>query len=68
MKHRTLGTGGLEVSAIGHGYIGLERVYGPATDRHEGVRIIRAAFERRRITRNAAHAGRGPVVANQEKE
>jgi hypothetical protein len=68
MKHRTLGTGGLEVPAIGYGCMCLERVYGPATDRQEGVRIIRAAFERRRIRRNAAHAGRGPVVANQEKE
>jgi aryl-alcohol dehydrogenase-like predicted oxidoreductase len=46
MQERTLGKGGLEVSAIGYGCMGLETVYGPATDRHEGVRIIRAAFER----------------------
>ena len=46
MQQRTLGTGGLIVSAIGYGCMGLERVYGPATDRQEGVRIIRAAFER----------------------
>jgi aryl-alcohol dehydrogenase-like predicted oxidoreductase len=46
MQKRTLGTGGLEVSAIGYGCMGLERVYGPATDREEGARIIRAAFER----------------------
>jgi aryl-alcohol dehydrogenase-like predicted oxidoreductase len=46
MQKRTLGTGGLDVSAIGYGCMGLESVYGPATDRHEGVRIIRAAFER----------------------
>jgi pyridoxine 4-dehydrogenase len=26
--------------------MGLESVYGPATDRPEGTRIIRAAFER----------------------
>ncbi len=45
MQQRTLGTGGLIVSAIGYGCMGLERVYG-ATDRQEGVRIIRAAFER----------------------
>jgi aryl-alcohol dehydrogenase-like predicted oxidoreductase len=46
MQKRTLGKGGLDVSAIGYGCMGLETVYGPATDRHEGVRIIRAAFER----------------------
>ena len=45
MQTRALGNGGLEVSAIGYGCMGLESVYGPATDRHEGVRIIRAAFE-----------------------
>jgi len=45
MQTRALGSGGLEVSAIGYGCMGLEAVYGPATDRHVGVRIIRAAFE-----------------------
>ncbi len=46
MQKRTLGRNGLEVSAIGYGCMGLEAVYGPATDRTEGARIIRAAFER----------------------
>jgi aryl-alcohol dehydrogenase-like predicted oxidoreductase len=46
MEARTLGKNGLVVSAIGYGCMGLERVYGPATDRQEGTRIIRAAFER----------------------
>lgn len=46
MQTRTLGTGGLTVSAIGYGCMGLENVYGPATDRQEGVRLIRAAVER----------------------
>jgi aryl-alcohol dehydrogenase-like predicted oxidoreductase len=46
MQKRTLGHGGLEVSAIGYGCMGLESVYGPATGRQEGIRIIRAAFER----------------------
>jgi len=46
MDTRTLGTDGLVVSAIGYGCMGLEAVYGPATDRQEGVRLIRAAFER----------------------
>jgi len=45
MKKRTLGHN-LEVSAIGYGCMGLEAVYGPATDRQEGIRIIRAAVER----------------------
>lgn len=45
MEKRTLGTHGLVVSALGYGCMGLERVYGPATDRLEGVRLIRAAFE-----------------------
>ena len=46
MQKRTLGTNGLDVSAIGYGCMGLEAVYGPATDRQEGVRILRAAVER----------------------
>ena len=46
MQKRTLGRNGLDVSAIGYGCMGLEAVYGPATDRQEGVRIIRAAVER----------------------
>ena len=44
MQKRMLGD--LEVSALGYGCMGLETVYGPATDRQEGTRIIRAAFER----------------------
>ncbi|WP_110174874.1 aldo/keto reductase [Luteitalea pratensis] len=46
MEERTLGRNGLDVSAIGYGCMGLESVYGPATDRAEGIGIIRAAFER----------------------
>jgi aryl-alcohol dehydrogenase-like predicted oxidoreductase len=46
MNTRTLGKSGVEVSALGYGCMGLEGVYGPATDRQEGVRLIRAAFER----------------------
>jgi pyridoxine 4-dehydrogenase len=44
MQTRTLGT--LEVSALGYGCMGLDYGYGPATDRQEGIRIIRAAAER----------------------
>ena len=46
MKTRTLGTNTLAVSAIGYGCMGLEAVYGPATDRQAGIAIIRAAVER----------------------
>ena len=46
MKTRTLGWSGIEVSALGYGCMGLEGVYGPATDWQEGIRIIRAAFDR----------------------
>jgi aryl-alcohol dehydrogenase-like predicted oxidoreductase len=46
MQTRSLGRHGLDVSAIGYGCMGLESVYGPATDRDAGVRLIRAAFDR----------------------
>ena len=46
MQQRMLGRGGLEVSAIGYGCMGLEAVYGPATDRQEAVALIRAAVDR----------------------
>ena len=46
MRNRTLGPSGIEVSALGYGCMGLEAVYGPATGRDEGIRIIRAAFDR----------------------
>ena len=46
MEVRTLGNDGLAVSALGYGCMGLEAVYGPATDRREAIAIIRAAVER----------------------
>jgi aryl-alcohol dehydrogenase-like predicted oxidoreductase len=46
MEKRTLGRSGLEVSAIGLGCMGLTYGYGPATDRQDGIRLIRAAVER----------------------
>ena len=45
MQKRTLGNSGLEVSAIGLGCMGLSFGYGPATEKSEGIRLIRAAFE-----------------------
>jgi aryl-alcohol dehydrogenase-like predicted oxidoreductase len=42
---RQLGKSGLEVSAIGLGCMGLSFGYGPATDKQEGIRLIRRAYE-----------------------
>jgi aryl-alcohol dehydrogenase-like predicted oxidoreductase len=45
MAMRQLGKSGLEVSAIGLGCMGLSFGYGPATDKQEGIRLIRRAYE-----------------------
>ena len=45
MDKRTLGTSGLEVSAIGFGCMGLSHGLGPAADPHDGIDVIRAAVE-----------------------
>lgn len=45
MQKRTLGTGGLEVSAIGLGCMGLSFGYGPATDKTAAIALIRRAYE-----------------------
>jgi aryl-alcohol dehydrogenase-like predicted oxidoreductase len=46
MRKRTLGKGGLEVSALGLGCMGLSYGYGPATEKQTAIQLIRAAFER----------------------
>src|SRR6478736_2421167 len=46
MKKRTLGTNGLEVSAIGLGCMGLSFGLGPAVDRANAIALVRAAAER----------------------
>lgn len=46
MDKRNLGTGGLQVSALGFGCMGLSANYGPPIDRQEGIKIIRTAVER----------------------
>src|SRR3954462_9027963 len=46
MRKRRLGRSGLEVSAIGLGCMGLSYGYGPATDRQDAIKLIRAAVER----------------------
>jgi len=44
MQKRSIG--GLKVSAIGLGCMGLSHGYGPAVDKQAGIALIRAAFER----------------------
>src|SRR5688572_21938350 len=46
MQKRTLGTGGLEVSALGLGCMGLSFGYGPAFEKQQGISLIRAAVDR----------------------
>jgi aryl-alcohol dehydrogenase-like predicted oxidoreductase len=45
MQKRTLGKSGLEVSALGFGCMGLSFGYGPATEKEEAIKVIRAAVE-----------------------
>jgi aryl-alcohol dehydrogenase-like predicted oxidoreductase len=46
MQKRKPGKNGLEDSALGLGCMGLSFGYGPAADRQQSIRLIRAAFER----------------------
>lgn len=46
MERRTLGRGGLEVSSLGLGCMGLSFAYGAPPDRDTAIRLVRAAFER----------------------
>ncbi|MGU7770669.1 aldo/keto reductase [Burkholderia sp. MR1-5-21] len=46
MQTRKLGRSGLEVSALGLGCMGLSFGYGPATEKADGIKLIRTAFER----------------------
>ena len=45
MQTRKLGRGGLEVSAIGFGCMGISFGYGPEASRAQGIAIIRAAVD-----------------------
>jgi aryl-alcohol dehydrogenase-like predicted oxidoreductase len=45
MEKRILGKNGLEVSALGFGCMGLSFGLGPATEKQEAIRLIRAAAE-----------------------
>jgi aryl-alcohol dehydrogenase-like predicted oxidoreductase len=46
MQKRTLGNSGLEVSILGLGCMGLSFGLGPATEKPEAIKLIRAAVER----------------------
>ncbi len=46
MQKRRLGRSTLDVSALGLGCMGLSFGYGPATDKRDGIALIRAAVER----------------------
>jgi aryl-alcohol dehydrogenase-like predicted oxidoreductase len=47
MRKRRLGTGSLEVSAIGLGWMGMSQSYGPPPgDRQEMIALLRSAVER----------------------
>ncbi len=45
MEKRTLGKGGLEVSAIGLGCMGMSFSYGPPKDKQEMISLLRAAVD-----------------------
>ena len=46
MQKRKLGKGGLEVSALGLGCMGMSFSYGPPKDKQEMISLIRSAVER----------------------
>src|SRR5271165_2955273 len=46
MKTRKLGKSNLEVSALGFGCMNMSFGYGPAADKQEAIKVIRAAYER----------------------
>jgi len=46
MEKRRLGTGNLEVSALGLGCMGMNFAYGPAPDKQEMISLIRTAVDR----------------------
>jgi len=46
MNKRILGNSGLEVSAVGLGCMGLSFGLGPGVEKPEGIKLIRAAYER----------------------
>jgi aryl-alcohol dehydrogenase-like predicted oxidoreductase len=45
MQKRILGKTGLEVSALRLGCMGLSYGYGPATEKEQAIKLIRAAYD-----------------------
>jgi aryl-alcohol dehydrogenase-like predicted oxidoreductase len=45
MQKRKMGKSGLEVSALGFGCMGLSFGFGPATEKSEAIKVIRAAYD-----------------------
>jgi len=45
MKYRKLGKGGLEVSSLGLGCMGLSFGYGPATNKTDAIQLLRTAVD-----------------------
>src|SRR5271154_2688171 len=45
MQKRKLGNSGLEVSALGFGCMGLSFGLGPAIEKNEAIKVIRAAYD-----------------------
>src|SRR3984885_11488623 len=45
MQKRKLGKSNLEVSALGFGCMGLSFAYGPATEKEQAIKVIRAAYD-----------------------
>jgi aryl-alcohol dehydrogenase-like predicted oxidoreductase len=45
MQKRKLGKSGQEVSALGFGCMGLSYGFGPATEKNEAIKVIRAAYD-----------------------
>src|SRR4026207_1644430 len=46
MQQRKLGSGNLEVSALGLGCMGMSHGYGPPKDRAEMISVLRSAVEK----------------------
>jgi aryl-alcohol dehydrogenase-like predicted oxidoreductase len=46
MQKRILGIGGLEVSTLGLGCMGMSQSYGPVPDRQEMIALVREVVDR----------------------
>jgi len=61
MEKRILGAGGLEVSALGLGCMGISFGYGPATEKQTAIKLMQAAFDKGATFFDTAEAY-GPFV------